>query len=355
MDKFFTLPNADKKEAFEETGIRQAIPSVIVEKDFWVCWTLQRIFENTQLAPYITFKGGTSLSKAYRLIDRFSEDIDLTISRDAPHLSDTPDPMEQGITGKEHQRRIDTLKAKARQFVTEHALPLLQKSLADKLPGGWELMLDADDPDQQTILFQYPKLFNYKRGMNFSNWNFNQRNFAVTEYIKPIVKLEFGARGDISPSENKHIAPYVAETFPQLFEAVDFAVPVLTAERTFWEKVTILHALHHKSNLRDRMSRHYYDTFVMAQKGIADSAFQDIALLERVVRNKSLMFADKKASYDTAVIGSLRLIPKEEMMPELKRDYVAMREMFLAEAPEFEVIMSTLLSLEKQINGLKIS
>src|ERR1700679_1987525 len=104
MDKFFTLPDADKREAFEETGIKQAIPSAIVEKDFWVCWTLKRIFEHAQLAPHITFKGGTSLSKAYRLIERFSEDIDLTIGKDAPYLADGANPMEDGISGKERQR-----------------------------------------------------------------------------------------------------------------------------------------------------------------------------------------------------------------------------------------------------------
>jgi len=290
MDKFFTLPDADKKEAFEETGIKQAIPSAIVEKDFWVCWTLKRIFENSQLAPYITFKGGTSLSKAYRLIERFSEDVDLTISRDAPYLTDTADPTEEGISGKEHRRRIDALKENARRFVAELALPILQKSLAEKLPDGWELTLDVDDPDHQTILFSYPRLMNY--GMGYGRGGYGVGRFGEGEigYIKPIIRLEFGARGDIEPSENKQITPYVAEVFSQLFDSPHCAVHVLAAERTFWEKVTILHALHHRSKLRDRMSRHYYDTFIMAQRGVVDAALRDIALLEKVVRNKASCF-----------------------------------------------------------------
>ena len=147
MDKFFTLPDADKIEALEETGARQAIPSAIVEKDFWVCWTLQRVFENPQLAPHITFKGGTSLSKAYRLIDRFSEDIDLTISKDAPYLAEGKDAMEVGVSGKERQRRIDALKENAHRFVAELALPTLRQSIAAKLSDGWKLELDGDDPD----------------------------------------------------------------------------------------------------------------------------------------------------------------------------------------------------------------
>lgn len=339
MDKFFTLPDADKIEAFEETGTRHSITSAIVEKDFWVCWTLKRVFENPQLAPHITFKGGTSLSKAYRLIDRFSEDIDLTISKDAPYLADGKDAMEDGVSGKERQRRIDTLKENARRFVAELALPILHQSIASKLSGGWKLELDAKDPDNQTILFTYPKLMSYGMGTGTGG------------YVQPIIRLEFGARGDIEPSENKQIASYVAELFPQLFDEPNSTVHVLTAERTFWEKVTILHALHHGRKMRERMSRHYYDTYILAQKGIADKAMPDVALLEQVVRNKSLMFSDNKASYDTAVIGQLRLMPKPEAMEDLKKDYVEMAAMFIQQAPNFDVMMQGIADLEKRINS----
>ena len=187
--------------------------------------------------------------------------------------------------------------------------------------------------------------------MNFSNWTLGQSNFAITEYIKPAVKLEFGARGDIEPSENKRITSYVAEAFPAIFDIAHSNVHVLAAERTFWEKVTILHALYHGSKMRDRMSRHYYDTFVMAKKGIADAALQDTLLLEKVVRNKALLFEDKKASYETAIIGSLRLVPPSNMKAELAQDYTAMNEMFLKEAPSFESIMDVLSALEQKING----
>jgi predicted nucleotidyltransferase component of viral defense system len=364
MDKFTTLPEEERKTAFQEAAIRQGVRPVIIEKDFWVCWTLRRIFENPQLAPYITFKGGTSLSKVYRLIERFSEDIDLTISKGAPYLMDGANPMEEGISGKERQRRIDALKENARRFVAELALPTLQKSFAGKLPGDWKLALDADDPDGQTILFFYPALQSYtvsRGGLGGGGLSAHPKpgiggagltqTWEVPGYIKPVVRLEFGARGDTEPSENKQITPYVAETFQQLFDDPYSNVHVLAAERTFWEKATILHALHHGTKMRDRMSRHYYDTFVMAQKGIADAALRDVTLLEKVVRNKSLMFADNKASYDTAVIGSLRLIPKDVMLPELKRDYAAMQEMFIGKVPQFETIMSELARLEKRISS----
>jgi predicted nucleotidyltransferase component of viral defense system len=351
MDKFFTLPDADKIEAFEETGTRHSIASAIVEKDFWVCWTLKRVFENPQLAPHITFKGGTSLSKAYRLIDRFSEDIDLTISKDAPYLADGKDAMEDGVSGKERQRRIDALKENARRFVAELALPILHQSIAAKLPTGWKLELDANDPDNQTILFTYPRLMNYGMGYGMGGYGVGRFGEGEIGYIKPIIRLEFGARGDIEPSENKQIAAYVAEIFPQLFDEPNSSVHVLTVERTFWEKVTILHALHHGKKMRERMSRHYYDTYILAQKGIADKAMPDVALLEQVVRNKSLMFSDNKASYDTAVIGQLRLMPKPEAVEDLKKDYVEMAAMFIQQAPDFETMMQGIAELEKRINA----
>ena len=351
MDKFIVLSDAEKIEAFEETGIKHSLPSAIVEKDFWVCWTLKRIFEDQQLAQHITFKGGTSLSKAYRLIDRFSEDVDLTISKNAPYLAEGKDATEADISGKERQRRIDALKENARQFVAELALPLLQKSIAAKLSDGWKLELDAKDPDNQTILFTYPRLMNYGMGYGTGSYGAGRFSEGKIGYIQPIIRLEFGARGDIDPNEDKQIASYIAEIFPQLFDEPKSNVHVLTAERTFWEKVTILHALHHGKKMRERMSRHYYDTYILAQKGIADKAMPDVALLEQVVRNKSLMFSDNKASYDTAVIGQLRLMPKPDAMEDLKKDYIEMAAMFIQQAPEFDVMMQGIAALEKQINS----
>jgi len=353
MHKFIALPEQEKKIAFQKVASAQGILPSIVEKDFWVCWVLRQIFDDAQLAKQITFKGGTSLSKAYQLIERFSEDIDLTISKDAPYLTEGKNPMETGISGKERARRIKTLKENAQRYVAELALPTLERIFVGKLShaGDWKLALDTSDPDRQTILFHYPKIFNYQQGLNFSNWTLGKSNFAVTEYIKPAVKLEFGARGDIEPSENKRITSYMAEAFPEIFDIPHSNVHVLAAKRTFWEKVTILHALYHGTKMRDRMSRHYYDTFVMAQKGIADAALQDTALLEKVVRNKSLLFEDNKASYETAIIGSLRLVPPSNIKADLAQDYAAMSEMFLRQSPSFESIMDSLSTLEQKING----
>jgi hypothetical protein len=294
-----------------------------------------------QLDGCLTFKGGTSLSKAYGLIQRFSEDIDLTISRDATFLCDVPAPMEEGISGKQRKKRGRELKEAAQKYVQEIILPELSKAIEDALGTleGWSVELDPDDPDAQTILFNYPQ----------TNDGSGDGGSSGAGYIKSRIKLEFGARGDTEPSGLQVIHPYLAEEFPEELPDASCTVPTLAAERTFWEKVTILHALHHNGKLRDGMSRHYYDTLMLVNGGIADQF--DVELLAQVVRNKSLMFPDPKASYETAVLGSLKLIPSDEIVAKLQSDYAAMAEMFMETPPSFAELVSGLETLESRLNN----
>lgn len=353
MDKFANKPEAERREVLQEAANRRDVKPIVIEKDFWVCWTLKRLFTDPALAPHLTFKGGTSLSKAYNLIERFSEDIDLTISREAPLLQEGASPMEENISGKERERRIDTLKQNAQRFVAEIILPNLQASIAAQLGNAqsWQLTLDESDPDKQTILFHFPKTFNYGMGWDQARWDVGRWDDDEPGYIKPSIKLEFGARGETEPHTQSTLRAYVAETFPDLVPDALIQVPTLAAERSFWEKVTILHALYYNQKLASRMSRHYYDTIMMAQRGVADAALRDRALLEQVVRNKKLLFRDAKASYDTAVFGTLKLVPPEELLPSLKKDYEAMGEMFMGTAPDFGEVLTALAELERKINA----
>ena len=127
MDTFARRNPAQRIAAIEEAANRLDLPATIIEKDFWVCWTLRRLTEHTALGPHLTFKGGTSLSKAYGIIERFSEDIDLTIGRTAPFVKDTKPPLEDGISGNEVGRRADALTQAATQFVAEVILPELER------------------------------------------------------------------------------------------------------------------------------------------------------------------------------------------------------------------------------------
>ena len=327
MDQFANDTPEQRDEAFQEAAAQLGMSKAIVEKDFWVCWTLKRLMASELLRGSLTFKGGTSLSKAYGLIQRFSEDIDLTISRDATFLCDVPAPMEEGIKDAQRKKRGKKLKVAAQKFVLEIVLPELSKAIEDALGTleGWNVELDPDDPDAQTILFNYPQADGDSDGGGSSG----------AGYIKPRIKLEFGARGDTEPSGLQVIQPYLAEEVPEELPDASCTVPTLAAERTFWEKVTILHALHHNGKLRDGMSRHYYD----------------VELLAQVVHNKSLMFPDPKASYETAVLGSLKLIPSDEIVVKLQSDYTAMAEMFMETPPSFAELMSGLEALESRLNN----
>jgi hypothetical protein len=353
MDKFALRPNDDRLAFINEAAARRDVTPIIIEKDFWVCWTLRRLMEVPILGGNLTFKGGTSLSKAYGIIERFSEDIDLTIGRDAPMIADTLPPMEDGISGKERERRTKALKAAAQSYVETIALPNLRAAIANALgtTDGWDVVLDPDGRDNQTILFQYPRLLNY--GGGFGAGRYGVGNFGEGEigYIKPRIKLEFGARGESEPVETRTITPYLAQAFPDELPDALVQVSTLSVERTFWEKVTILHALHHGTKLLPEMSRHYYDTMMLAAKGIDDTAMKSPDLLARVVLNKSLMFADNKASYGTAVIGSLRLVPNDDLRARLAVDYAAMAEMFMVAPPSFDKLMTAIAALEAKLNG----
>ena len=208
----------------------------------------------------------------------------------------------------------------------------------------WSIELDPEDVDLQTLLFNYPKAKDHG-----SKYTANS-NGAGQSYIKPRIKLEFGARGDSEPSQLRTIKPYLAEEFPSELPNAEFEFPTLSVVRTFWEKVTILHALHHNGKLRGSMSRHYYDTLMLAKSGIANIASQSPDLLQKVVLNKTLMFADKSASYETAVLGSLRLVPPDETVMKLKQDYREMEDMFMTAPPTFEELLAGILEIEQTLN-----
>ena len=212
MDEFARRPAEDRRAFIDEAAARRDLTPIIIEKDFWVCWTLRRLVMCPDLAGHMTFKGGTSLSKAYGIIARFSEDIDLTISRAAPLLSEVASPMDSDITGKERERRTKALKAAAQAYVATVAMPILAREIEVALgtAEGWSLALDPDDKDQQTLLFVYPRTSGY--GLAYGE---NYGGADESGYIKPRIKLEFGARGDTEPFALRPILPIWPKTFPR--------------------------------------------------------------------------------------------------------------------------------------------
>jgi Nucleotidyl transferase AbiEii toxin, Type IV TA system len=285
MKAFALLPAEERKIYFNETAARIGIKADYVEKDFWVCWTLQQLFGLPEIGNHLTFKGGTSLSKAYRLIQRFSEDIDITISREYLGFGGDHDPG-KAPSNKKRKEWLEGLRQACRDFVKEKLQSLLGNEISQSLEGMDDTVsMDGQDPDQQTLLFRYPGCWPE----------------SAAGYVGKVVRIEMGARSDTWPNEQVRVHSYVAEHFPQAFAISGCEIQVLAKERTFWEKLSLLHEENCRPTdkpVKSRMSRHYSDLARMIEAGVGDSALSDMSLFERVVEHRSVFFSHNWVKYD---------------------------------------------------------
>ena len=328
MDKFIKRSLNERLEIINQTAAKLDMAPAAIEKDFWVCWMLQRLFQST-LKESIIFKGGTSLSKVYGYIKRFSEDIDLILNWDDFSTSTEWNPSTRyGKAGREKMMKaLDEWNARQ---VAESVLPVVQECCGDICSAA--LSLEAPE----VIVITYPK--NYPGS-----------------YIRPEILLEIGPKAAWNPHAEHTVCPYMAELYPKLFKNAEAKVTVTTAKRAFWEKITILHAqVNRNSSLPSRYARHYYDTIMMARNAdLKKSAFADVRLLYQVSSFKYYFYRAGWADYPKAVPGSMHLIPSGHILKELEADYQNMqREMLPADAPSFAVIMAELAVLEQEINQL---
>ncbi|MQX06849.1 nucleotidyl transferase AbiEii/AbiGii toxin family protein, partial [Sinorhizobium fredii] len=204
MDKVALLPAGDRAALFGETGAGRGVANTIIEKDFWVCWTLKRLFGLQEKdAATLVFKGGTSLSKAFGAIRRFSEDIDLSFDRADLGYTGDRDPEKEGISKNQANKLIEALVSDVEQHIAEKLLPALRSAIVEQLGeparGEWSLEIAAADP--QTVNFHYPTAL-------------PAAEYEGMDYITPRVKLELGARGDPWPTEKRVIRPYAADDYP---------------------------------------------------------------------------------------------------------------------------------------------
>jgi len=338
MDSVLQLTPKQRGELFIAAAQQSGIDVVVLEKDFWVCWTLKELFRLPTMGEHLIFKGGTSLSKIFKVINRFSEDIDVSIDRGFLGYGGSNEP-EAGASNKEKQRRVEALMVTCQHKIATELMPALNSSIRAKIPGTahWSLRPDETDPDKQTLLFAYP----------------SSLPPAESGYVRRSVKIEMGARADHWPYETKTVTPYVAEQFPQGFRQPTCEVKVLSVERTFWEKATILHAEFHRPESKPapvRLSRHYCDFYELIRKGVAQRAASQLELLERVAQHKSLFFKSSWAKYGEAAKGTLKILPPEHRITMLQSDYANMREMFFGEPPEFDKIIAALKEWERDFN-----
>jgi hypothetical protein len=331
MDTFAHRPAADRATYFREAAARMGLPPHVIEKDFWVCWTLKRLFWLESLKEHLLFKGGTSLSKAYRMIHRFSEDIDISIQRESLGFGGEKDPAAPELSNKERARRIDALADAVRSEIFEKVMPELDQMIGNQgLNESWTLTKDDTDPDQQLLAFAYPR---------------TELTQDATAYLRPSVKIEFGARSDHWPAEIKEVQPYLAEEIPDAMHEPKVEVKVMDVRRTFWEKATILHQLAHlpaDKPFPPRYSRHYSDVAEMITAKVADQAANDEELLKAVVEHKQTFFRSAWADYPTAKKGTLQLLPPKERVADLSKDLDSMREMFFDQPPDANQVLQIL-------------
>jgi len=344
MDRIAQSSPRERANLFQEAaGLRPGIPAFIIEKDFWVCWALKHIFMSVELPLHLIFKGGTTLSKVFHVIERFSEDVDLSFDRHELGFNTDRDPANTK-SGKRQRALLDELKAECETVIRKLFVPALLKDFALVLgepsqgPSGWGITIDPDD--SQTLNFRYPSALT-PLGLN------------MPAYIRQNVRLEMGARSDSWPASKYPITPYAAEIFPNLFQSAFCEVNTLEAIRTFWEKATLLHAEFHRTDptaRSERMSRHYYDLYCLSKTEIGARALRETDLLKRVIEHKLVFFRAAWAHYETAVSGSFRLIPSAGRMQPLRSDYAEMKAMIFGESPEWDQIMEGLKNLEDRIN-----
>ena len=336
MDAFANDTHEHRDEAFGQAASELGFAKAIVEKDFWVCWSLQHLFALPSFGDHLIFKGGTSLSKAYDVIHRFSEDVDLSLDRTQHGFEGDRDPENPDLSSGNCKSLLQDLQDAAEATVAGPLLEEMNSVFSAILEQPFSLAIDEGDP--QTVLFAYPSL-----------------RTDGDSYIQPVIRFEFGARGAQLPAELRPIVTYVQQAFPDLpgLNAVD--VRTLGIERTFWEKATILHMLFHQDTskpLADRMSRYYYDMAKLTQHDAKARALANLDLLSEVSHYKSVFFKAARARYEDAKPGSLRLAPGEHLETALRRDYAGMREMIMSDAPSFDEVLNTITALEAEINAV---
>lgn len=332
-DAWMELPEEDRKDILQAAAVEFGRQATVLEKDIWVCWVLQILFSIPDAHP-MAFKGGTSLSKVYQVIDRFSEDVDITL--DYRHFEDAFDPFAENASKNQIRKYSDRLKGHVKTYANEIIVPVIRRAL-EELPSADHHTIEVDETGEK-VWISFPSVTE-----------------SHDEYLRSQVLIELGGRNVIDPNERHWISPDVEELTPE----VDYPaseVVVLSPERTFWEKATLIHVECHRGQLKasaERLSRHWYDLVMLAQHVSGQAAIHNRELFEDVVRHKQVFFNASYANYGTCLEGRLRLLPEARILGALQADYEEMIRagMMYQQAPSFDEIVDAVRRLEKEINA----
>ncbi len=337
-----TASARDRLDLFLAAANRLGAPVNHVEKDFWVCWTLNALYrERPGGGPRLLFKGGTSLSKAYGLIQRFSEDIDITVFRND---LDEPASVEEleTLSGKKRRARLDAIRDACRAYIAGPLREFLEEQISVATGGIGRIEIDDADPDGQTLLVWYPEI--------------EPRDET---YVRPAVRIESGAKSALDPHRPVAIRPYIAEDATGLDLTVA-SVTTIDPARTFWDKVVIAHGLRRWHERRgilrqegQRVSRHYYDLHCLLCSEVGNPALADRDLGADCVRHARMFFDRPDYDLASAMPGTFAIAPSKAMTTSLSRDYTNTMAMIFGEPPTFKDILASADRIERALNSPK--
>ncbi len=327
------LSKSEKREVFQEISNRTALPVYAVEKDWWVVQTLRLIFQ-MDIAPYIVFKGGTSLSKAWDIIDRFSEDIDLSLDRSF-----------LGFEQELSKSQVTKLRKKSFKYISEEFYPALTEQFIENGFLDVELKIResrSNDQDPLIIEIYYPIVT------------------VQSDYVEPRVLVELGSRSLKEPNTQRKIISLVSEYFSDKeFADTEINITAVNPERTFLEKVFLLHEEFQKpvDKIRvERMSRHLYDIERLMRAGFMDLALRSNVLYQDIVNHRKSITAIRGIDYSLHQPKTINPIPPDEIIKEWEVDYAEMCEsMIYGDKLSFEELMSRIKQLKEKINNLSWS
>ncbi len=311
----------------------------IVEKDVWLVWTLDTLFRMPGAHATMAFKGGTSLSKVFGAIRRFSEDVDITL--DYRRLEPSIRDIDLATLSRSQRKRLsESLTKKVLAFSKEQIIPYLEVSLRDLSPDGNAFVEPEEDGEK--IRIRYVSAVPETQGES-------------NRYLDSSILIELGGRNHTEPSKMMPIATEIGEVLPDMQWPIA-RVNVLSPKRTYWEKATLIHVevCLEKERKMDRLSRHWYDLSQLADQTIGIEAISDYELLQRVVAHKSAFYSYSAIDYEDCLKGDLRLMPGDKLREAMRQDFEEMigNGMFYGEQPNFDAVLERIDALETEINNV---
>jgi len=328
----------DQKDVLQAAADRMHVTPSLIEKDFWVSFILNFLFNRIRSGgnPRLQFKGGTSLSKGYSLINRFSEDIDITINRADLGIVKEKEPLED-LSKNQRKKMIRGVKETCSAYVENELSSLLVAEIKKEFP---DLEFEVKRYVSKGGVGEVGLLFNYPV------------RFSPSGYMPSQVKIEAGARSEFVEGDELLITPYIDEDLADIDLSVENVLTV-PPENTLWDKIYILHEIFHKKEPpRDPnlLSRHYYDVAQLSRPYVCTRALENDSLRESAKRNRILMFNISEKILETAKLGSFRLVPEGDLKGILQDDYEKLKQMIIGEPPSFDEVLSLLEDLENRLN-----